>query len=100
MIPGQKIIMGKQVSIHVYSIEVRYFTFIYIVNPLHGRVYRPFQGDAFVDHFLLIVFHVMFLLCCLVCSLRLCGRLLGGAGFLVLLCVACSRVFVLGCINS
>ena len=50
VIPDQ-IILDKQVSIHV-SIEVRYLSLIYIVNPLHGRVYRPFQGGAsFVDHF-------------------------------------------------
>ena len=35
------------VNIHVHSIEVRYLSLMAIVNPLHARVYWPFQGGAF-----------------------------------------------------
>ena len=45
-IPGQ-IILFKQVNIHVYSIEVKYLSLMSIDNPLHARVYWPFQGGAY-----------------------------------------------------
>ena len=55
MIPGQ-IIRVKQGYIHESSTEVRYMSFMYIVNPLHARVYCPFQGGAsFVDPFVIYV---------------------------------------------
>ena len=49
------IILGKQVIIHVYSIEVRYLSLMSIDNPLHARFTR---GYFFCRLFLLFMFHV------------------------------------------
>ena len=39
------------VNIPVHSNEVRYLSLMAIVNPLHARVYWPFQGGAsFMGH--------------------------------------------------
>ena len=58
--PGQ-IILVKQVNIHMYSFEVRYLSLMPIVNPLHARVYWPFQvGASLVDLFGYLGFMLVF----------------------------------------
>ena len=61
---------GQKNNIHAYSIEVRYLSVMPIGNPLHARVYWPFQGGAsFV-----FMFHVS--LCYAILSV-LCGLVVG-----------------------
>ena len=86
----------KQVNIHVYSTEVKHLSLMTIIKHLHARVYWPFEGGVFLwIFFSYLCFMSVFVICYLVLSLRPCGRLLGVAGLLALLCVVLSlyRVF-------
>ena len=76
MILGQ-IILVKQVHIHVYSIEVKYLSLIYIVNPLHASVLladpsRCFLWTLFVIYVKLSCYHAVLYVpsdvCCLLFS--------------------------------
>ena len=56
-----QIILIKPVNNHVYTIEVRYLSLLSIVNPLHARIYWPFQSSAsFVDPFCYLCFMLVF----------------------------------------
>ena len=47
----------------MYSIEARYLSRMSIVNPLHARVYWPFQGGAsFADYFCYLCFVLVFVM--------------------------------------
>ena len=62
MIPGQ-IHFVKQVNIHMHYSEDRYLSHMYIVEPLHSRVYRPFHsGVSFVNPFCYLCFMLIFVM--------------------------------------
>ena len=80
--------------IHMYSIEVRSLSRMPIVNPLHAKIYWPFQdGDFFVEHFGYLGFMLVFVRSS--CLFRVALWLPAGMGLASLLtCLRCVLVFV------